>query len=108
LIYNGHNTPGGGFQGGTVLVGIFISRYLINTEFPEDLDKLRVIERIIFMLIILLITTVGIYQVIPRTEFYRTLYLMTINFLIGIKVFVGLTVIFIKFIKTDDRTDERN
>lgn len=98
VIINGHITPGGGFQGGAVLAGVFIIRYLSDSSLPFSLERLNQIEKFLYLLILLS----GIsYSLLFLGKFpveIKTFYLSLMNLLIGIKVFCGLTIIFFRFI----------
>lgn len=98
VILNGHITPGGGFQGGAVLAGVFIIRYLSDSSLPFSLERLNQIEKFLYLLILLS----GIsYSLLFLGKFpmeIKTFYLSLMNLLIGIKVFCGLTIIFFRFI----------
>ena len=50
MILNGHLSPGGGFQGGTILASVFICRYLIDPADTISLkkDTSRRKDRIVF------------------------------------------------------------
>lgn len=45
MILNGHNSPGGGFQGGTILSTVLITRYLVHPTLDLDLEIIEVIEK---------------------------------------------------------------
>ncbi|WP_202623353.1 MnhB domain-containing protein [Alkalibacterium sp. MB6] len=94
LILNGHISPGGGFQGGTILATLFISRYI---AFPKELfniDRLEKLEYILYLFIIL-VPSVYLFSNLQFLEnlIPQQLYLILMNTLIGLKVCVGLTVI---------------
>ncbi|RRD93689.1 sodium:proton antiporter [Clostridiales bacterium COT073_COT-073] len=98
VIINGHITPGGGFQGGAVLAGVFIIRYFTDSSLPFSLERLNQIEKFLYLL---LLTTGILYSLIFLGNFpvaVKTFYLSLMNFLIGVKVFCGLTIIFFRFI----------
>jgi multicomponent Na+:H+ antiporter subunit B len=97
IILNGHITPGGGFHGGAIISAIFISRYIISpTESVND-KIMQTAEKFIYILI------VAIPVMFLFTGFNRIftdlneLYLVTINIFIGIKVFCGLGIVFLRF-----------
>lgn len=97
VILNGHISPGGGFQGGAILAGVFIIRYFTDTSLPFSLDRLNQIEKFLYLLI--LVSGV-LYSLMFFGNFsveVRTFYLSLMNLLIGIKVFCGLTIIFFRF-----------
>lgn len=97
IILTGISQPGGGFQGGAVLVAIFMCRYLVYPEETRDMGLLQRLDKIILIFILALATLailIGFREVIP---FFNDIYNMAIGVLIGIKVSCGLTVIFFTF-----------
>lgn len=97
IIYNGMNTPGGGFQGGSILATLLVARYIIYPMDDIDSERLHVIERIFFGLILFvpaLLLFPGNLQHLPGM---RTVYLRTMDVLIGIEVGFGLSVAVIRF-----------
>lgn len=98
IIINGHNTPGGGFQGGAMLASIFMSRYLVRPIEDIGLDMLQVVEKLAFIIIIcvpLLFVLVGINSIYPGLNPF---YMVLMNLLIGIKVCCGLSIVFFRFV----------
>lgn len=98
IILTGPRNPGGGFQGGAILVAVFMSRYLVFPISMESLNFLKKLDKI--MLIVLIITAVvylflGLHQ---TSDLFKIIYNTLMNVLIGIKVGSGLTVIFYTFI----------
>lgn len=98
MILNGHNSPGGGFQGGAVLTAVFVTRYLIFPTQTIRIDGLRIVEKLVFIMILLvpmffLFTFLNIRY--PALNVY---YLVLMNVLIGIKVFCGLGIVFFRFV----------
>lgn len=99
LIYNGADTPGGGFQGGSVLATLVMTRYLVSsigTKFNIDLPY--ILEKVIYIGIIISLTYFLLYGI--GMNLYRE-YIFLMNFLIGIKVSLGFTTIFVKLVKGD-------
>ncbi|WP_425446617.1 MnhB domain-containing protein [Dethiothermospora halolimnae] len=107
IIINGHLSPGGGFQGGAILAtGILIS-YFIYPEKIRDLNLLVKLEKYVFILIIA-ISSIGL---ITRGEIFtsflpldtkanfKAIFLTILNLFIGIKVSIGLVLIFSTFIE---------
>lgn len=97
IIFTGTSQPGGGFQGGAVLVAIFICRYLIYPEEIFDTGLLQKVDKAILVFILALVSLailIGFREFIP---FFNDIYNMAIGILIGIKVSCGLTVIFFTF-----------
>ncbi len=97
IIMTGISQPGGGFQGGAVLVAIFMCRYLVYPEGSSDMGFLQRLDKIILIFILALATLailIGFREVVP---FFNDIYNMAIGILIGIKVSCGLTVVFFTF-----------
>jgi multicomponent Na+:H+ antiporter subunit B len=98
IIINGHMTPGGGFQGGAMLASVFMSRYLIRPIEDIRLDMLQVVEKLVYIMIIslpLLFILVGVNTMYPE---FNTIFMITMNVLIGIKVCCGLSIVFFRFV----------
>ncbi|WP_105619681.1 MnhB domain-containing protein [Vallitalea okinawensis] len=102
IILNGHITPGGGFQGGAVLAAIFIIRYLITPEKNIDLKRLQIIEKVLYLCIMLL-PILLIFNQMLAFDWMKQFYLVSMNTLIGIKVCCGLTIIFYRFVLFESR-----
>lgn len=99
VILNGHVSPGGGFQGGSILATALISRYLVYPNFDIDLDKIERLEKILFFFIILVPVVYVFMQIQPEnTLLSHQIYMVTMNSLIGLKVFSGLSIIFYRFV----------
>lgn len=103
VILNGHNTPGGGFQGGAILSAVFITRYLILPVEDVRIKQLQTIEKFVFIMILtlpaLFLLTLFHYQY-PSFNLY---YMVLMNVLIGIKVCCGLSIIFFRFVFYEGR-----
>lgn len=99
VILNGHVSPGGGFQGGSILATALISRYLVYPNFDIDLDKIERLEKILFFFIILVPVVYVFMQIQPKnTHLSHQIYMVIMNSLIGLKVFSGLSIIFYRFV----------
>ena len=97
IILTGISQPGGGFQGGAVLVAIFMCRYLVSSREMGRLDLIQKIDKLILVFILALASLfilLGFREVLP---YFNDIYNMLIGILIGIKVASGLTVIFYTF-----------
>jgi multicomponent Na+:H+ antiporter subunit B len=97
IIFTGISQPGGGFQGGAVLVAIFMCRYLVCPGNYGDINLLQKLDKTILIFILALATLailVGFREIVP---FFNEVYNMAIGILIGIKVSCGLTVVFFIF-----------
>lgn len=106
VILQGHNSPGGGFQGGAVLSAIFISKFFVIEENLQQ-DYLAFVEKVFIVSILLMVCasffTTGEFFTNPFSEQYsyevRRIYLVIMNFFIAMKVACGLTIIFYQFIE---------
>ena len=98
MILKRHNSPCGGFQGGTILSTVLITRYLVHPTLDLDLEIIEVIEKIVFMLIIMIPILYLFIEIVPTTDLTNELYMIIMNTLIGLKVFCGLTVLFYRFV----------
>lgn len=98
IILNGHISPGGGFQGGAVLASVFISRYLVEPNKSLRIKTLQVAEKALFVCIILYPIIFLFSNGHEQSEIMNISYLITMNFLIGLKVCSGFTIIFFRFI----------
>ena len=97
IIFTGISQPGGGFQGGAVLVAIFMCRYLVYPDEMRGLNMIGKLDKIILIFVLALaslVILVGFREVFP---FMNQIYNMAIGILIGLKVASGLTVIFYTF-----------
>lgn len=98
IIVFGHVTPGGGFQGGALLAAVFICRYLEHPKEDIRIELMLRLEKIIYILIILLPCSFLFFRLLPVTEFTNVAYLISMNALIGLKVCTGLAIIFYRFV----------
>ena len=101
VILNGHISPGGGFQGGALLMAIYICRYLTDTSEEIYFDVFQRIEKLLLVLVLLvalafLATTLNVMMPVLNLP-----YLIIMNTLIGFKVATGMTIIFYKFILSE-------
>lgn len=103
IIANGHNTPGGGFQGGAILSAVFIIQYFTTYEKTISLEIFNKIEKILYLTIIIfaVIFIIQFRGVIPYA--LKPYYLFAMNTLISIKVCCGLSVIFYRFVLFESR-----
>ncbi len=98
IVLNGHNSPGGGFQGGAILAAVFIVRYLIEPSPSFRIKSLRRFEKILFIGIILY-PSLFLFSTGPQnSELMNLIYLIAMNFLIGLKVCSGFMIIFFRFV----------
>lgn len=103
IIINGHQSPGGGFQGGAVLAAVFIIRYLIDSDKQINLKLLQITEKAIFLCLIALPILMVFKPKLSGYDFGLHLYMIMMNVLIGIKVCCGLTIIFYRFVVFESR-----
>jgi multicomponent Na+:H+ antiporter subunit B len=107
VVFNGHLAPGGGFQGGAILATALLILYYIDLKKKTNLRLIFTIEKWLYATLIGLsmisFLTRGVWftNFIPLTEdpLIRSLFLMALNLIIGAKVALGLTAIFIAFLK---------
>ena len=103
LILNGHISPGGGFQGGVAIAAFFICRYLIYNIGDVRFKTIAIVEKLVFASIVALAACfilLGLHVYFPEM---RTLYLLAMNTLIGMKVACGFMVIFYRYIAFERR-----
>ncbi len=97
IILNGHNTPGGGFQGGAILATLFLARFIVLPENDLDVHWSHNLEKALFA-IILLIPGLFVFAGLQyRFEALREPYLIFMNIVIGLKVAFGLTIVVFRF-----------
>jgi multicomponent Na+:H+ antiporter subunit B len=97
VVLTGISQPGGGFQGGAIVVAIFMCRYLVYPDEMRGLDLIGRLDKIVLIFVLALASTfilIGFREIFP---FANQIYNMAIGILIGIKVASGLTVIFYTF-----------
>ncbi len=107
IILNGHLAPGGGFQGGSVIASAILILYYIDLNKKTSINLILNIEKIIYIGF-LLIAFISFFtrdslftNFIPLQQDpeIRALFLVLLNVLIGSKVAIGLTAIFVGFLK---------
>lgn len=103
IIINGHQSPGGGFQGGAVLAAVFIIRYLIDADKQINLKLLQITEKALFLCLIALPISMVFKQNLSGHDYGLHFYMMMMNVLIGVKVCCGLTIIFYRFVVFESR-----
>ncbi len=103
MILNGHVSPGGGFQGGTILASVFICRYLIDSADSISLKKIQAAEKTaLFFIIFLAVGYVGIF-LNARMDPMHVYYFYVMNCLIGLEVACGMTILFYRFVLYESR-----
>lgn len=103
MIYHGHLTPGGGFQGGAVLASTFTIQYLTTDTKTVSLHFLNRLEKSLYLLLLIFGIVFVLYLNPYLSGDQKALYLVVMNALIGIKVACGLTVIFYRFVLFESR-----
>ena len=97
VIVNGHYTPGGGFQGGSVLASVFVARY---AAFPVDDTDVRLrhaVQRLFLTLIVVVPVLVLFSGVLHRVPQFHAAYLTAMDIFIGVQVGFGLGVAVLRF-----------
>lgn len=107
IILNGHLAPGGGFQGGSVIASAILILYYIDLNKKTSINFILNIEKIIYLGFLV----IAFLSFFSRGTFFtnfiplnqntqvRSLFLILLNVLIGSKVAIGLTAIFVAFLK---------
>jgi multicomponent Na+:H+ antiporter subunit B len=98
LVLNGHLTAGGGFQGGVVAASLFVCRYLIHDIYDIPTTRIITFEKLVFVSIFLLAMLFVFIDLKAYFPEYRTVYLIAMNSLIGLKVACGFYIVFYRFI----------
>lgn len=98
VILAGTKAPGGGFQGGAILVAVFMSRYLVFPITMEGLNFLKKLDKIVLILVIVSAFVYMMFGFNETTDLFKSIYNLLMGLLIGVKVGSGLTVIFYTFI----------
>ena len=97
IIMNGHRTPGGGFQGGSILAALFIARYIVYPLNDMNSERLHAFQRVFLALILITPMLMLFSGFLHRYPEFRTLYLMGMNVLIGFQVGLELGVVVLRF-----------
>ena len=108
LVINGYLTPGGGFQGGVLLAAFFICRYVVYEIYDIPVVRLISVEKLLFMLLTLLaafVVFLGFAAHFPpaHESLFQSVYLITMNALIGLKVACGFVILFYRYIAIERR-----
>jgi len=107
IILNGHLSPGGGFQGGAIVATAILILYYIDISKEIDVHTIITIEKILFLLLLLIASLSFFTRGELMTNFIpldgdlalKQVFLYTLNILIGAKVALGLVAIFTSFLK---------
>ncbi|MPN42435.1 hypothetical protein SDC9_189992 [bioreactor metagenome] len=102
IIVNGADSPGGGFQGGAALATLIMARYLVKREMRYGPEVSYKLEKLVYLLIVL---AIGAFLGFGFLTAHMRGYMLLMNLLIGLKVAVGFTAIFQKFIQSGREED---
>jgi len=103
LIISDPITPGGGFQGGALLSATFVSHYLIMPDHPVSVKFLNSFEKYLFLVLVAVIST---YILLGAINWFPNLYVayfILADALLGVKVFCGLSIMFICFAREHNK-----
>ncbi len=103
IIFNGHNSPGGGFQGGAALSATLICVYLVKPSKTIDFLTYQNIEKVVFLAIALISTIFAVSNIYLQNSHINVYYMILMNILIGMKVFCGLSIVFFRFAHYEDK-----
>jgi multicomponent Na+:H+ antiporter subunit B len=107
VVINGHLSPGGGFQGGAIIATAILILYYIDSSKETNTTFLVTTEKIVYI-VILIVAGLSIFSTgeiftnfFPDTSSLqvRSVYLVLLNLLVGLKVMLGLWTIFVAFLK---------
>jgi len=107
VILNGHLSPGGGFQGGAIVATAILILYYIDISKEIDLHTIITIEKLLFLLLIVISGLSFFTRGDIMTNFIpndgdiqiKQIYLLLLNVIIGAKVSLGLVAVFTSFLK---------
>jgi len=97
LIISDPIAPGGGFQGGALLAATFVSHYLIMPDHPVSVKFLNSVEKFLFLILVAVIVTYVLMGAISLFPDLHVAYFILTDVMLGIKVFCGLSIMFICF-----------
>jgi len=95
--------PGGGFQGGALLAASFVSHYLIMPDHPVSMKFLNSLEKFLFLI---LVSVIAVYVLMGLVAIFPSLYVayfILTDALLGIKVFCGLSIMFLSFAREHNK-----
>lgn len=101
VVVTGMDGPGGGFQGGAVLAAIVISAHFAEGRRLLGYGMAERLEKTMYALIL---TTGAVFLLGRGAWSYeaRRVYLLLMNVLIGVKVFSGLSMIYLRFMDGEE------
>ena len=79
VIVNGHDTPGGGFQGGAILATLFIGRFIVKPVNDINAQLLHDVEQALFVFIMLVPIVFLFYQLNDRFPGLNEAFLILMN-----------------------------
>ena len=97
VIANGHDSPGGGFQGGAIMAALFLARFIVVHVDDLNMHLVHLIEKLLFTLLLLVPAAFVFAGLQARWPILQVPYLMFMNGLIGLKVAFGLTIVVFRF-----------
>ena len=103
LIISDPINPGGGFQGGALLAGAFVSHYLIMPDHPVSIKFLNSVEKLLFLA---LVSVIAVYILMGAVALFPNVYVayfILTDALLGIKVFCGLSIMFLSFAREHNK-----
>ena len=103
IIFKGHVSPGGGFQGGAILATLLLSKYFISEINESQIDRLYVLEKIIMIFVLVFPLVFFLMYFNEKYPQFNEYYFIVMNILIGIKVACGLSIIFFRFVYYEAR-----
>jgi len=110
LVMNGHISAGGGFLGGLAFALFLVCRFMVLGVYDLPIEKAMKLEELVFINIIILpifaIFTGFIYFYGYATEMFQNIYLIAMNFLVGLKVAFGFFVLFYRYIAIERLPDK--
>ncbi|MCM1991291.1 MnhB domain-containing protein [Oceanirhabdus seepicola] len=107
IILYGDSSPGGGFQGGAIIATTFILTYFIQSKKNFNVNVLLKLEKLYFVTI-LIIASISFFTkgelftnfvTLNSSVQIKRIFLLLLNFFIGLKVASGLITIFSTFIE---------
>jgi len=107
VVFNGHLAPGGGFQGGSILATALLILYYIDLKKKTNLQMIFTIEKWLYLALLAIsmisFFTRGVWFTnfvpVESDALVKSIFLITLNLIIGAKVALGLTAIFIAFLR---------
>lgn len=104
VISTGMDGPGGGFQGGTILAAILICAHFAEGRQMMGISAIEKLEKLMYIMIL----AGGMTCIICSGSFgfaAKRVYLLLMNVFIGVKVFSGLSIIYLRFMAVEMRPE---